>query len=96
MSKFNNLYHFFLEDAKWSKGIKVRKGKMRSLLGISQDEKITDKYENTIEGGKKLAKELLDAVGGNKREAASMLAFAANISSKAQVFDKALKAIKEL
>lgn len=79
------------EAEKWSKGVEVEKGKMHKVLGLADDEKITDKYTS----GKKLAQDLLKAVG-NKKEATGMLAFAANVNPKDNVFDKALSAMKEL
>lgn len=82
---------FILEKEKWSKGVSVEKGKMHDLLGLAPDEKIIDKYKS----GKKLAEDLVKATG-DKKEAASMLAFAANIDKTNNVLDAALKAIKNI
>ena len=93
MSKFNKLYESLMNDQeKWSKEIKVKTGRMHRLLGIPQGKKIIDVYSSGIT----LAKDLLKAVNGNKKQASSMLAFAANVDKDNNVLDKALHAIKKL
>jgi hypothetical protein len=76
----------------WAQSVNVKKGKMRKLLKIPADQKVTDVYTS----GEKLAKDLLKAVNGNKKEASSMLAFSANVDPENNVLDKALHAIKKL
>lgn len=95
MSKFNELYERVMADKegeKWSQDVNIKKGKMRKLLKVPADQKLTDVYAS----GHKLAKALLKAVNGNKKEASSMLAYAANIDSDNNVLDRALHAIKNL
>ena len=70
----------------------VKKGKMHDLLGVPQDKEISDVYDDPM----KLANDLVDAVGGDQQEATGMLAFAANINPAINIFDKALKAMKEI
>ena len=65
---------------------------MHDLLGVPQDKEISDVYDDPM----KLAKDLVDAVGGDQQEATGMLAFAANINPAINIFDKALKAMKEI
>ena len=79
------------EKEKWAKDVKPEKGKMHRMLGLKPDENIATKYTS----GKKLAADLLKAAK-NKKEATGMLAFSANISPKDNVFDKALRAMKDL
>lgn len=81
-----------LEQEKWSKDIKIKKGEMHRLLGVSEDETIISKYSS----GKKLAQDLLNAVNGNKKKATGMLAYAANLDPQTNVLDAALKALKDL
>ena len=81
----------FEEKEKWSKGITVKKGKMKSLLGIKPDEKVSSKYTS----GEKLAKALMAKVKDEK-EVTGMLAYAANLSSKEDVFDSALSYMKKI
>ena len=80
------------DGEKWAQDVNVKRNKMRRLLKIPADQKLTDVYTS----GHKLAKDLLKAVDGNKKEASSMLAYAANIDSKDNVLDRALHAIKSL
>lgn len=76
------------EDEKvWSKDVEIKKGKMHKLLNIPEDKKITDIYTSGVE----LAKDLLKAVSGDKKKAAGMLAFPANLSKENDVFDVALR-----
>lgn len=72
--------------------VEVEKGKMHKLLGLKDDEKITDVYTS----GEKLAKDLVKALKGDQKEAAGMLAYAANISSVENVLDDALSALKDM
>lgn len=97
MSKFLELYEQIKRDMdeegeKWAQDVNVKKGKMRKLLKVPADEKLTDVYTS----GHKLAKDLLKAVNGDKKEASSMLAYAANVDSKNNILDRALHAIKSL
>lgn len=55
----------------WVKDSKPEKGKMHKLLGIPEDEKISDHYTSS----EKLAKDLLKATG-DEAEASRMLGFA--------------------
>lgn len=97
------IYEGFVEDINESK---AQKGLMHKLLGIPRQEKISDKYANTADGGKELAHDLLTAVKKEKivpvkevrKKATSMLAFAGNWPSEGKntVIDKALKFIKEI
>lgn len=80
------------ENKKWSKDIKIKGGKMTELLNIPEGKTISDIYTS----GKKLASKLLSVVKGDKKKASSMLAFAANINPTDNVYDKALRAIKNL
>ena len=73
------------EQEKWSKDVKVKSGKMRELLKVGDDEKIGDKFKS----GKALADALVEATG-DKSEAASMLAFVANVDPHEDIFDDAL------
>jgi len=70
----------------------VKKGKMHDLLGVPQDKEIADVYKDP----KKLAQDLVKATDGDQKEATGMLAFAANINPANNIFDKALKAMKEI
>jgi len=70
----------------------IKKGKMHDLLNVPQDKEITDVYDDPV----KLAKDLVKAVDGDQKEATGMLAFAANINPDINIFDKALKAMKEI
>jgi hypothetical protein len=72
--------------------VKVEKGKMHKLLGLKDDEKVTDVYKN----GEDLAKDLVKALKGDQKEAAGMLAYAANIDSQNNVLDDALAALKDM
>jgi uncharacterized protein Yka (UPF0111/DUF47 family) len=72
--------------------VEPEKGKMHKLLGLKDDEKITDVYTS----GEKLAKDLVKALKGDQKEAAGMLAYAANISSADNVLDDALSALKDM
>lgn len=69
---------------------KPKKGKMHKVLGIPEDKEIHDVYTS----GKKLASALIAKVG--KKKAQGMLAFAANINSAHDIFDKALSALKSI
>lgn len=80
-----------LNEEKWAQGVDVEKGKMHRLLNVPPDKKITDVYTD----GKKLATDLVKATGSQK-EAASMLAFAANVDKQNNVLDSALAYMKEI
>ena len=90
-SKFNEIYNVILESncAKDAKKNVKPKG-MHKALGIPVDKKITDVYKS----GKKLAKDLVAAVG--KKKAAGMINFVANISSKEELFIAAQKALSKI
>ena len=88
--KFNEAIEKYLNER--LSDVKPKEGEMHKLLGIDPDDTIIDKYSS----GKKLAADLLKAVNGDKKKAASMLAYAANIDSNNNVLDDALAAIKEL
>lgn len=88
MNKFQELYETVVEK-KWAKKVKPEKGKMKKVLGIPDDKEISDVYSS----GKKLAKDLTDKVG--LKDAKSMLAFAANVNKKEDVFDVALRNLPE-
>ena len=94
MSKFNDLYEsIVMSDAeKWAQKVNVKTGRMHDLLNIPPNKKIIDVYKS----GTTLAKDLLKAVNGNKKQASSMLAFAANVDKRNNILDMALKAIKKL
>ena len=69
----------------------IKKGKMHALLNVPQDKEITDVYDDPV----KLAEDLVKATG-DKKEATGMLAFAANINPKENIFDKALRAMPKV
>lgn len=83
-------YLEFITEKNWSSGVKPRKDKMHILLGIPEDKKISDVYTS----GKKLAEDLVAKVG--KKKAAQMINFAANISSREDIFDKAQRALSKI
>jgi len=58
---------------------------MHKLLGVPEDETISSKYKS----GEKLAKDLLKKV--DRKTAAGMINFAANINKKETIFDDAQK-----
>jgi hypothetical protein len=70
--------------------VKPKKGRMRAILGIPDGDTISDHYTS----GRVLAKALVDKVG--KKEAAGMLAYVANIDSDDNLFDVALRALKDI
>lgn len=82
--------NIYLDEAKWAKNVEAKKGKMHDLLGIPKDKTISSKYTS----GAKLAQDLLKKVGDEKK-VAGMLAYAANINSKEDVFDRALAYLNE-
>ncbi len=69
---------------------KPKKGKMHKILDIPEDKDISDIYTS----GKKLAQDLVKKVG--KKKATGMIAFAANINSDNNIFDKALRALDQI
>lgn len=85
-------FESFTSEAKRLSDVKVKKGKMHKMLGLSDDEDITDVYKS----GKELAQDLVRAAGGDQQEVAGMLAYAANINPANNVFDDALSALKEI
>ena len=87
--KFDDTVNAILEGVA---DVKVKKGRMKTLLGLEPDEKIIDKFSS----GKELASKLLKALNGDKKEAAGMLAFAANVSPAKNLLDDALNALKDL
>jgi hypothetical protein len=80
------------EKKKWLKDIKVKPGKMHRLLGIKENELIKDHYTS----GEKLAKDLLKSLNGDKKKASGMLSFAANANKEDDIFDVALRSLKNL
>lgn len=100
MKKFMDAYNKAMEEIvseakseKWVKDVKPKSGAMAKALGVKEGEKVSDKYTS----GKKLAKDLVKAVG--KKKAQGMLAFAANVSGESKTLFKtalsSLKLIKE-
>lgn len=79
-----------IKEKKWTKNIDIEKGKMHKVLGIDLDKKISSKYTS----GKKLAQDLINAVG--RKKAAGMINFSANINSDENIFDKAQKALNKI
>lgn len=71
--------------------VDVEEGEMHDLLGVDQDENISDVYTD----GEQLARDLVDATG-DEQEASGMIAYAANINPEDNVFDEALEAIGEI
>jgi len=90
--KFLDTYNQIIEETQWLKDIKIKSGKMTRLLNIPNGKKIIDVYTS----GEKLAKDLVKAVGGNKKKAAGMLAIPANANPENNVFDVALKSIHKV
>lgn len=70
--------------------VKVQKGKMHKVLNIPEDELIEDYYKSPV----KLVNDLIAKVG--KEKATGMIAYAANITKKDNIFDKALKTIAKM
>ena len=77
------------ESKEWASDIEPKEGKMKELLSIPEGKKVSDVYTS----GKKLANDLVKALKGDKKKAASMLAFAANIDKQDNVLDVALSNI---
>jgi hypothetical protein len=73
-----------------SASAKPKHGKMHQALGIPEDKEIKDVYTS----GRKLAEDLVAKVG--RKEAASMLAFVANINKEEDIYDRALRAVKNI
>jgi hypothetical protein len=91
MNRIVKTFDLFINEEKWTADVEPKKGKMHKILGIPEDKKITDVYTS----GKKLASDLLKKVG-DRKEATSMLAFAANIDKSDNVLDSALKTIQNI
>jgi len=70
---------------------KIHKGKMHELLGLKEDESITDKYSK----GEDLYHALMKATDNNEKEVVGMLAYAANLEPQHNVFDSALHYAKK-
>ena len=83
---------YLYEQKRWSQNLSIEKGKMKKLLGLKPTDKICDIYTS----GKDLAEDLVNALNGDKKEASSMLAFAANIDPTNNVLDTALKHISAI
>lgn len=77
-------------EKEWSKDVDAEEGKMHEILGIPEDEDIEDHYDS----GMALAQDLVDAVGED--EAASMIAFAANVNPEDNIYDDALQELEEI
>lgn len=84
------LENFISEKKNLGQDVKPKKGSMHDVLGVEPDKKISSKYKS----GKELAEVLVKKVG--KKKATSMINFAANISSKEDIFDKAQKELKNI
>lgn len=92
MNRFDKKYNEFMnETKKWAKDINPKKGEMHDLLNIPRDKKISDVYTS----GEKLAKDLVKALGGDQKKAASKLALPANANADKDIFDTALAALKK-
>jgi hypothetical protein len=90
--KYIHTFESFLDEGElYDVKKKVKAGKMHKLLGVPEDKEITDVYTDP----KKLAEDLVKATG-DKKEAAGMLAFAANINPKENIFDKALRVMPDV
>ena len=76
---------------KLSQKADAKKGKMKKILDIPQDEEVSDHYKS----GKALVNALMSKID-DKKEVTGMLAFAANINKEEDVFDKALAYMKKL
>ncbi len=74
----------------WVSKVKREAGHMKEVLGIPEDEDIVDHYKDH----RKLVRDLLKKV--SYKEAVGMLAFAANVNPEHNIYDQALKYIKEL
>jgi len=72
--------------------VNVKEGKMHKLLGVPSGEKIEDHYKTGME----LAKALVKALKGDQKKAAGMLAWAANIQKRGDIFDNALASLKKI
>lgn len=85
----------FLDEAeKWAQKADVEGGKMHNVLGIPEDEKIEDHYDNSQKGAKKLVDDLYNKIGEEK-EVAGMINYSANLSKGDNIFKKAQKALKK-
>lgn len=71
--------------------VDAEEGKMHDLLGVPEDQNISDEYDS----GEELARDLVDATE-DEQEASGMIAYAANIDPEDNVFDDALEAIGEI
>ena len=104
MSRMENLklYENFKEERSESiNEAKAQKNLMHKLLGIPEDKKISEVYKS----GKKLAKDLVDAIKKEKlvpekdilKKATSMLVFAGNWPSDKEnsIFDIAARSAKD-
>lgn len=74
----------------WVSKVKREAGHMKEVLGIPEDEDIVDHYKDH----RQLVRDLLKKV--SYKEAVGMLAFAANVNTEHNIYDRALKYIKEL
>ena len=83
------LENFISEKKKWAAEVKPKKNSMHDILGIDPDQKISSHYKS----GKALADALIAKVG--RKKAASMINFAANVSSAEDIFDAAQKALSK-
>jgi len=89
-SQKRSLAKLILENEELS-DVDVEEGKMHDLLGVPQDQNISDEYDD----GEQLARDLVDATG-DEAEASSMISYAANIDSEDNIFDDALDAIDSI
>jgi hypothetical protein len=82
---------YLLENEKFAKKAAPKRGKMKKILDIPEDEKVSDHYKS----GKALANALMGKLN-NQKEVTGMLAFAANVNKEEDVFDKALSYMKKI
>lgn len=93
MGNILNYEDYLLNESKKTVSkVNIKEGKMHRLLGVPSGEKIEDHYKTGME----LAKALVKAVKGDQRKAAGMLAWAANIQKRGDIFDDALSALKKI
>ena len=84
---------YLLNEAKKTVSkVNIKEGKMHKLLGVPAGEKIEDHYKT----GMSLAKALVKALDGDQKKAAGMLAWAANIQKRGDIYDNALSSLKKI
>lgn len=84
---------YLLNEAKKTVSkVKIEEDKMHKVLGVPSGDKIEDHYKTGME----LAKALVKALKGDQKKAAGMLAWAANIQKRGDIFDDALSSLKKI